>query len=335
MGTHRSSPVSQNLLDLLDLLAFLHRIFELAPGAVSMYSFGSNVHDEYDIPETLFAQPVFQAHTRGVVKTLETALVLMLGHDMGTLALALQGLGARHVTYGVQPAHYGIVETALLRTLAAGLGEAHWTMELRKDWAAVFKFVAKAMGSGASNELTIVKEEQKARERRTDATIRFEFAVKGNTRWETTEPQAPNMPIRPSSPREEAPPREPRRHSDTDVLSHEDMDALKCEEEERQHKHEMRLQLIIIKRTRWEAEQPQPCRKPAQPSRTREDSPPGMPRRHSDTACLIHLNIDVLKYGEAKEEDSTDSEGSDPRQRGRERRLTASAPHVGRGVVYI
>jgi hypothetical protein len=60
-------------------------------------------------------------------------------------------LFARHVEYGVQPAHYIVVETALLRTLEGGLQE-HWTTDLRKEWAAVFQFVANAMMLGAGNE---------------------------------------------------------------------------------------------------------------------------------------------------------------------------------------
>jgi hypothetical protein len=294
-----------------------------------MYSFGSNVTNEFNIPETLFIQPLFQAHTRLVVKTLETALGLMMGHDMGTLALALQGLGARHVNYGVQPPHYGIVETALLRTLAAALGEAHWTMNLRKDWAAVFKFVAKAMEFGASNEMTIIKEENKARARRSDGTIRVEFAMKhNNTRWETAQPQAPSLPTQPRRSRGESPPRQPRRHSENIILSHTDMNCLECEEEEKQDEHaSTRLKSITKQPTRWEAEQPIPPRNPVLPSRTREDSPPGMPRRHSDADVLVHLDSDVYWCGFKK--GITGSPRMDPRQRKYERRSAASLPSVG------
>ena len=37
-----------------------------------------------------------------------------------------QGLGKRHVKYGVLPAHYDVVGQALLATLESGLG-AEWT----------------------------------------------------------------------------------------------------------------------------------------------------------------------------------------------------------------
>ena len=141
-----------------------------------MYGFGEGI-EERNIPGTLFSLPIFAIHAKNVVTTLESALVLMVGNDTGTLALALQGLGARHVGYGVQPVHYGVVETALLRTLEFGLGD-HWTPKLRKEWAAVFKFVAKAMMSGSENELEIVKEQEKAKSRARWATLRLNLIEK-------------------------------------------------------------------------------------------------------------------------------------------------------------
>lgn len=53
-------------------------------------------------------------------------------------------LGRRHATYGVLPAHYDTVGAALLRTLAAGLGDA-FTPETREAWAAAYGLVAGAM----------------------------------------------------------------------------------------------------------------------------------------------------------------------------------------------
>ena len=111
------------------------------------------------VPDSIFQSPAFQAHARGVVHMLEMVMGMMLGQDMDGLAEALYSLGSRHVQFGVHPAHYNIVETALLRTLAGALGE-QWTDEVRKGWAAVFKFISKAMMSGAGEELEIIKEGQ-------------------------------------------------------------------------------------------------------------------------------------------------------------------------------
>jgi hypothetical protein len=149
-------------------------IFEQAPAAVSMYHFGEDVSVSVEgVPEAVFALPAFELHAQRVVKTLESALLMMLGENMNDLALTLQQLGARHVEYGVLPQHYRVVETALLRTLKKGLAE-HWTQELRKSWAAVFKFLAKAMMAGCEHELEIIKEEQSIKERR----IRMEISTK-------------------------------------------------------------------------------------------------------------------------------------------------------------
>ena len=93
------------------------------------------------------------------MQTLELVMGMMLGQDMDGLAEALYTLGGRHVQFGVTPAHYNIVETALLRTLGGALGD-QWTDEVRKGWAAVFKFISKAMMSGAGTEPEIVKEGQ-------------------------------------------------------------------------------------------------------------------------------------------------------------------------------
>jgi hypothetical protein len=95
-----------------------------------------------------------------VVRTLEQALATLL---MGTkaqlkdLSKALQDLGTRHVSYGVHPQHFQVVETALLRTLETGLGKDNFSEEERKSWAAIFKFLSKAMIEGSSSGLEIIK----------------------------------------------------------------------------------------------------------------------------------------------------------------------------------
>ena len=55
-----------------------------------------------------------------------------------TIVPAVQDLGRRHATYGVQPGHYDTVAAALLSTLGRGLGddftpavEAAWTRRIR------------------------------------------------------------------------------------------------------------------------------------------------------------------------------------------------------------
>jgi hemoglobin-like flavoprotein len=64
--------------------------------------------------------------------------------DLDTLVPILQGLGKRHGTYGVVPAHYGTVGSALLMTLSQGLGSA-FTPAVKEAWTEVYGVMAKVM----------------------------------------------------------------------------------------------------------------------------------------------------------------------------------------------
>jgi hemoglobin-like flavoprotein len=52
-------------------------------------------------------------------------------HRLETLVPAVQGLGARHASYGVQHEHYDTVGAALLWTLEQGLG-GDFTSEVKE-----------------------------------------------------------------------------------------------------------------------------------------------------------------------------------------------------------
>lgn len=81
---------------------------------------------------------------------------------MSTLALAVNGLkrpekiipavqhlGRKHATYGVQPEHYDVVGQALLWTLQQGLGEA-FTWETEKAWTSAYTLLASVMQEAAA-----------------------------------------------------------------------------------------------------------------------------------------------------------------------------------------
>lgn len=65
------------------------------------------------------------------------------------LTPVLLKLGQRHVGYGVEPAHYASVGSALLQTLQAGLGDA-FTPEVREAWTTLYGHVAQTMQAGAA-----------------------------------------------------------------------------------------------------------------------------------------------------------------------------------------
>jgi hemoglobin-like flavoprotein len=60
----------------------------------------------------------------------------------------VQALGQRHARYGVQDRHYATVGSALLSTLALGLGTA-FTDEVRDAWATAYGLLAGTMRDAA------------------------------------------------------------------------------------------------------------------------------------------------------------------------------------------
>lgn len=65
------------------------------------------------------------------------------------LVPTLRELGRRHASYGVENRHYATVGTALLDTLADGLGDA-FTPAAKEAWTATYTALANAMKSGAA-----------------------------------------------------------------------------------------------------------------------------------------------------------------------------------------
>ena len=57
---------------------------------------------------------------------------------------AVEALGAKHVGYGVKPEHYATVGSALLSTLATGLGSA-FTPEVKSAWIEAYGALSSVM----------------------------------------------------------------------------------------------------------------------------------------------------------------------------------------------
>ncbi len=107
---------------------FYGRLFELAPDT-----------------RPLFRRDI---HVQGamLMKTLDVVVGSL--HDLGAVKPAAEELARRHVGYGVQPAHYDSVGTALLWTLEQALG-ADFTPALRQAWASAYATLAGAMKAAA------------------------------------------------------------------------------------------------------------------------------------------------------------------------------------------
>ena len=68
-----------------------------------------------------------------------------------TFAPRVRELAVRHVTYGVQPQHYRAVGQALIRALAAHLGEA-WDDDLEAAWRRAYNLVSELMMEAAEDD---------------------------------------------------------------------------------------------------------------------------------------------------------------------------------------
>jgi methyl-accepting chemotaxis protein len=69
--------------------------------------------------------------------------------DLGALVPKLRELGARHVAYGAKPAHYPVVGSVLIASMAEIAGSA-WRAEYADAWSEAFDVVAGAMLDGAA-----------------------------------------------------------------------------------------------------------------------------------------------------------------------------------------
>jgi hemoglobin-like flavoprotein len=69
--------------------------------------------------------------------------------ELETLTPVLHAMGQRHAAYGVIPAHYDIVETALLWALGQALGP-EFDRDVKAAWRAVIGKVSTGMKEGAA-----------------------------------------------------------------------------------------------------------------------------------------------------------------------------------------
>jgi len=119
------APRGEELIEL-----FYTRLFETAP-----------------VVEPLFAH-TDMARQR---QMLLAALVLLRKslRDLDSAVPTLRRLGARHVEYGAEEAHYAVVGSTLIGAMAEIAGEA-WTPAYTEAWTEAFGVVAGVMLEGAA-----------------------------------------------------------------------------------------------------------------------------------------------------------------------------------------
>ena len=119
------APDGEKLMD-----TFYARLFETAPSV----------------------KPLFEkADLRKQKAMLLGALVLVRKslRDLDRIVPSLRALGARHVAYGAESAHYAIVGEVLLASMAEIAGSA-WRPEYETAWAEAYGLVASVMLEGAA-----------------------------------------------------------------------------------------------------------------------------------------------------------------------------------------
>ena len=96
-------------------------------------------------------RPMFRGDMKEQGRKLMATLALAVkGLDrLEELVPVLEGLGRRHVQWGVQDEHYDVVGEALLRTLEQGLGP-DWSPAVKQAWTAAYGALAGAMKQGAA-----------------------------------------------------------------------------------------------------------------------------------------------------------------------------------------
>lgn len=69
--------------------------------------------------------------------------------DLTEIVPALRDLGARHIAYGAEPEHYGVVSRVLIETIKTLMAE-DWTPEHQATWVKAMGIVVETMLSGAA-----------------------------------------------------------------------------------------------------------------------------------------------------------------------------------------
>jgi hemoglobin-like flavoprotein len=94
-------------------------------------------------------RPLFAGTNLGRQKTMLLGTLVLLRkslRDLDAILPKLRELGARHVAYGAEPAHYPVVISSVAEVAAEA-----WRPEYERAWAAAFDVVAGAMLDGAAS----------------------------------------------------------------------------------------------------------------------------------------------------------------------------------------
>lgn len=119
----------------------------VAPQADRLVSvFYQHLFEDYPAVKSLFDQADMAEQKKKLFASLKLVVENLRRPEV--LGPALEQMGARHVDYGAQEAHYPAVGATLLKSLAEVAGDA-WTDEMNDAWTEAYGEISKIMLSGA------------------------------------------------------------------------------------------------------------------------------------------------------------------------------------------
>lgn len=110
--------------------AFYTSLFKVAPGVRSLF------------PEDMFDQSAKLWNT--------IVMVVRSADDLSEIEAELLALGARHVGYGAEPAHYALVTDVLIKTISS-LMRDQWSCDTQHAWKDALETVCAVMIRGATD----------------------------------------------------------------------------------------------------------------------------------------------------------------------------------------
>jgi hemoglobin-like flavoprotein len=119
-------------------------------------TFYANLFADYPEVEPLFNNARMEEQGKKLFAALELTIDSLRKPDF--LTATLQGLGTRHIKYGVLPKHYPMVGNSLLNSLASSLGTG-WTNEVKQAWIEAYTAITQLMLEGTIVEQISVKVE--------------------------------------------------------------------------------------------------------------------------------------------------------------------------------
>jgi len=124
----------------------LRTSFDLISPETFAHAFYVRLFERYPTLRSLFVQDIsIQEHS--LAATLQ--IIVQAAEQQEDLSHMLYLLGKRHVMYGVLPEYYPLLQTVLLETFSASLGE-RFTPAMRQAWTETYENVSAAMQQAAA-----------------------------------------------------------------------------------------------------------------------------------------------------------------------------------------